>query len=634
MSIQMMQKKKMFFDVSAFGKIYYSRLAVLILLLSLASTTSGQIFGDFEGSLENWTGGWDGGTLALSTIGVTSGTQSCKFTPPNVAWSWGIQYDGILDLSAGPLSLDVTWVSSEWISTGSNWVQMNEIYVNSDGASGGVQFGTSYINDPANESYPGSWDPDNWGAEHTRTLQWDLSSYDATGATWMQILISANMSDDYATSSGGTMGSFYLDNVQIEIDLSDLQEYLRITEIMFYPDDPIGGGYTADQIEFIELKNIGDSTLTLDDAAFTAGIEFTFPAGTTLDPNGLILIAKDPCSFALEYPDVPGGVQILGPYTGQLADEGETITLVDNNVAGNIQSFAYSGAWYDETAGEGSSLVIVDYNDSDVDNWAYRSSWGFSSYIGGSPGEDEIVTPPADTVTIDSVTLKANKDRTASKDSFKIVGSGMDMEEADVEDAETGYVDIYNAGESTPIYSEEIDLDLFTGSNGRYRYKGSSGISKFEVDMNNDTFAIDAKNIDLSGLGSPLVVEFELGDYTASGIAAETEEEYLETDYEGTTYPDAINGTKPIPILFLSGEANALQLSKAPKLKQVDTKEDSDSLSIQGGIAAADDSVNLTNEEVVIEWGDYSVTIPAGGLVGANGKYKYKLKDIPSVSVQ
>ena len=47
-----------------------------------------------------------------------------------------------------------------------------------------------------------------WG-DHTRTLTWDISDYDASDANWMQIIFSQNM--------GGvtTAGNFYIDNVKL-----------------------------------------------------------------------------------------------------------------------------------------------------------------------------------------------------------------------------------------------------------------------------------------------------------------------------------------------------------------------------------------------------------------------------------
>ena len=57
-------------------------------------------------------------------------------------------------------------------------------------------------------------------------------------------------------------------------DLSALQQDLVISEIMYNPA-------SGQEHEYIELFNIGDSTLDLTDLRFTKGIDFDFPAGTT-----------------------------------------------------------------------------------------------------------------------------------------------------------------------------------------------------------------------------------------------------------------------------------------------------------------------------------------------------------------
>ena len=65
---------------------------------------------------------------------------------------------------------------------------------------------------------------------------------------------------------------------------SDAQQFLVISEIMYHPADGSG-------LEFIELFNISDSvTLNLEGIAFTSGINYTFPAGTTLAPGNYIVI--------------------------------------------------------------------------------------------------------------------------------------------------------------------------------------------------------------------------------------------------------------------------------------------------------------------------------------------------------
>jgi hypothetical protein len=107
-----------------------------------------------------------------------------------------------------------------------------------------------------------------------------------------------------------------------------------INEIMYNPSWPVGGSYTNDQYEYVELHNISSEAVTLYDFEkglpwkFTDGIDFTFPADVpvTISAGGYLLVVKDPEAFAWRYPDVPVE-NILGPYSGSLSNAGERLEL-------------------------------------------------------------------------------------------------------------------------------------------------------------------------------------------------------------------------------------------------------------------------------------------------------------------
>ncbi len=107
-----------------------------------------------------------------------------------------------------------------------------------------------------------------------------------------------------------------------------------ISEIMYNPSWPVGGPYTNDQYEYVELHNISAEPVSLynfDTAQpwkFTDGIDFTFPADVpvTIPAGGYILVVKDPEAFTWRYPAVPVE-KILGPYSGGLNNAGERLEL-------------------------------------------------------------------------------------------------------------------------------------------------------------------------------------------------------------------------------------------------------------------------------------------------------------------
>ncbi|UCG46478.1 MAG: lamin tail domain-containing protein [Phycisphaerales bacterium] len=120
-----------------------------------------------------------------------------------------------------------------------------------------------------------------------------------------------------------------------------------ITEIMYHPDWPEGGSYPNNRYEYIELKNITTSSVTLmvhdiDMALelpwkFTDGINFTFPNDpfVTIPPHSYILVVKDPNAFAWRYPDVDPQI-VFGPYEGWLDNGGERLEIAK---PGDIDKF-------------------------------------------------------------------------------------------------------------------------------------------------------------------------------------------------------------------------------------------------------------------------------------------------------
>ncbi len=190
-------------------------------------------------------------------------------------------------------------------------------------------------------------------------------------------------------------------------DPSDTQRYLRISEMMYHPADD--GGYSdPEQLEYIELKNIGPDPLTLNGVRFTEGITYDFPPGTIIGGQQYIILAKDPVAFVAYYQDVPGGTAVFGPYSGQLGNGGENVKLEDMTNS-TIIEFDYNDNWFEITDGLGFSLTIKDVDNPDLDSWDSKSGWWPSAEIGGSPGQDDpdtILDP--DSIVISEIMTHTN----------------------------------------------------------------------------------------------------------------------------------------------------------------------------------------------------------------------------------
>jgi hypothetical protein len=163
---------------------------------------------------------------------------------------------------------------------------------------------------------------------------------------------------------------------------------LRITEVMY---NPLGGS----DYEFIELKNTGSTTLDLSYVSFTNGVTFDFNDGsvTSLDPGEFVLVVNNQAAFQYRYGT---GLNIAGEYTGNLANEGETVELTDlwNGI---IAEFTYGDGrgWPLAADGAGHSLVPLAsaIPGEPYGSLEYGGNWRQSSYRNGSPGQDDPVIP-------------------------------------------------------------------------------------------------------------------------------------------------------------------------------------------------------------------------------------------------
>ncbi len=197
----------------------------LVLTFALASTSYGLgtgqpmcptdpniVIGDFEQTMDGWGPSWEGTpTFGYSnTTGVTLHEWSLQVGPSQASgFKWSMLRDGVIDFDAWPtLHLDVTWVASEWVDDGNQtiWVNLELVAVNSQAGWFQVQ-----ADDPVNPDWPGSWDPYNWGAVHTRHLSWCIWDLEMAKVTdWMQVLLATNYGGDIVTA-----GNYYIDNIRL-----------------------------------------------------------------------------------------------------------------------------------------------------------------------------------------------------------------------------------------------------------------------------------------------------------------------------------------------------------------------------------------------------------------------------------
>jgi hypothetical protein len=166
---------------------------------------------------------------------------------------------------------------------------------------------------------------------------------------------------------------------------------LAVTEIMYRPPAPTAqedptGKIKAAQMDFIELRNVGDKPISLAGVRFTKGLTSDLSSFGAVPPGGLLLLVSDKNGFAARY----GAIPVTGQYTGLLGDYSTRLTLA-GPLGETIFDFTYSSTWYTETAGNGYSLVNVDPA-GDPAGLGTKTRWKPSKNRLGSPGVDELNT--------------------------------------------------------------------------------------------------------------------------------------------------------------------------------------------------------------------------------------------------
>ena len=167
---------------------------------------------------------------------------------------------------------------------------------------------------------------------------------------------------------------------------------LRITELMYHPAE--GPGYNKDEFEFIELKNTGPNNLDLTYVSFTDGVTFDFNDSnvTSLDPCDFVLVVRNQAAFESRY-GMGLSSKIAGQYSGKLNNGGEHVELTDY-WNGTIAEFEYNDGrgWPLAADGAGHSMVPLDsaLPGEPYGSLKYGRNWRMSTYINGSPGQDDI----------------------------------------------------------------------------------------------------------------------------------------------------------------------------------------------------------------------------------------------------
>lgn len=175
-------------------------------------------------------------------------------------------------------------------------------------------------------------------------------------------------------------------------DLAILQQNLMITEIMYNPAGPPPPGGSAQDFEYLELRNISSSlTLDLTNVRFTKGVDFDFAGSaiTSLPPGAFVLVVNKIAAFELRHGP---GLPIAGEWEAgdNLSNSGERLKLSYGSGIG-IHDFDYSdkAPWPVAPDGNGPALVLID--PFSAPDHALPENWTAAD---ASPGTDGTTPDP------------------------------------------------------------------------------------------------------------------------------------------------------------------------------------------------------------------------------------------------
>lgn len=155
---------------------------------------------------------------------------------------------------------------------------------------------------------------------------------------------------------------------------------LVINEIF---SDPLN---KQDLLEFIELYNPNSQPLDLSYWTLSGAVDFLFAPDTVIPAGGYLVVAQDPGALSSRM-----GVAALGPFTGRLANEGETITLRDNNAA-LVDEVSYGLGFPWPLTGEGDERSLQLLNPG-LDN-RRAGHWRSAPPTPGAPNATLMDNPP------------------------------------------------------------------------------------------------------------------------------------------------------------------------------------------------------------------------------------------------
>jgi len=222
------------------------------------------------------------------------------------------------------------------------------------------------------------------------------------------------------------------------IAIAPVRADVVINEIFYHaPDD-------LENLQFIELHNTGNQAVDLAGWKLAKAVKFTFPAKTTLEANGYIVLCKDLKEFKSQY-----GFDAAAQYSGSLSHSSDQIDLMSAS-GKKVDSVKYKtrAPWPIAADGYSSSLerICPTATVTGPENWAPSPMAPGIPKPAGSPGKknasfamrlppiiDKVTFTPKHAAPDQEITVEAEVrgvDELSNVElRYRIAGSGFETQE-------------------------------------------------------------------------------------------------------------------------------------------------------------------------------------------------------------
>ena len=337
------------------------------------------------------------GTPATGLSGSGAGPYTFTFAQPNtsvVNVNWAIGH-GIADTAANPFNgAAVSWqyftpdnvppmIAAISPAPGATVRDLTQLQVTFSEPVVGVNAADLLINNLPAAAVAGS-------AAGPYTFTFAQPATGAVSLAWAPVTGIADLAAPPNPFAGGEWGYVLNPNAVFA-------DRIVINEIMFQPPT----FRTND--EWIELRNLDTAPVNLNGWKFTKGVDYTFP-DVSIPAGGHLVVVANVAAFQAKY---PGVTNFVGPWSGDLANNGQTIRL-ETSLGETVNEVGYAseGDWatrirgpvlsnhrgwiWRSPAADGSGPALELMNPAMPNK--YGRNWRSSLATNGTPGAANSVT--------------------------------------------------------------------------------------------------------------------------------------------------------------------------------------------------------------------------------------------------